>query len=492
MFQRGIYESLSAANKKKISKEDFEALDLEGREKYYLPIKTYGVKRIVSKLGEGEMWVSFHNMYEDLIDKTKTIINQKGKLYADPTVIKYWRDFVEMINYKLKDIKIQREDYSDTYKQAIETSFGESNVDTVLKEKYGILVKRQNGDKIKPVEIDLIQKSWIEIQKVYGNLKAEALKNNLKISHSGEKLMFAMKALGVYIPQMGTIGVSNKLGEIDFKSTFSHETAHFIDNFIGKLNGKRWATDDYESLAGKIAFTFRNSMNKSKSDQTDYINATKECFARAMQQYFGMKTEGEDAITKNVDNKIAPEGIEIWKHPNFVNKFTFKDEVEPLIEQFLKENLDVFETTVDLDGTNDLAPITEDESEVESTIEDIVASDDLGLLDDEKLLRYNIYNSRGELIGQDYQRDNGEWMHKWFDSKTGKFERGSSKFRADGNEKKSWIYKEVNEDFKEIQPEEKEESIPELIEGLKILLEYSEGAEKKELEDTIEGLKLLL
>ena len=39
---------------------------------------------------------------------------------------------------------------------------------------------------------------------------------------------------------------------------------------------------------------------------------------------------------------------------------------------------------------------------------------------------------------------------------------------------------------------EKEESIPELIEGLKILLEYSEGAEKEELENTIEGLKLLL
>lgn len=406
MFQRGIYRSLSASEKKKVSEAEFEAMDLEEREKHYLPIKTYGVKRLTSKLDAGEMYVSFHNMYEDLIDKTKAIINEKGKLYANPTVMKYWRDFAEMINYKLKDIKIQREDYSDTYKQAIETSFGESNVDTVLKEKYGILVKRQNGDKIKPIEIDLIEKSWIKIQSVYGNLKAEALKNNLKISHSGERLMFAMKALGVFIPQMGTIGVSNKLGEVDFRSTFSHETAHFIDNFIGKLNGKRWATDDYESLAGKIAFTFRNSMNKSKSDQTDYINATKECFARAFQQYFGMKTEGEDAITRNVDNKIAPEGIEIWKHPNFVNKFTFKDEVEPLIEQFLKENLDVFETTVDIDGKNDLAPITEEEVEVKT--------------------------------------------------------------------------------------EQQEESIPELIEGLEILLESLEGEEKKDLEDTIEGLKLLL
>ena len=373
MFHKNVYYALSAVNKKKVSKDEWDEMDLEEREKYYLPIKTYGTKRLDSVLVEGKMWASFHYMYEDLIDKTKIPTDKEGKptqqgRHANPVVGRYWRDFAKMINYKLKDIKIQREDYSENYKQAIETSFGESNVDTILKEKYGILVKRQNGDKINAIEIDLIEKSWIKIQNVYGNLKAEALKNNLKISHSGERLIFAMKALGVYISQMGTIGVSNKLGEVDFTSTFSHEVAHFIDNFIGKLNGKRWATDDYESLAGKIAFTFRQSMNKNENEQTDYINATKECFARAFQQYFGMKTEGEDAVTKNVDNKIAPEGIEIWKHPNFVNKFTFKDEVEPLIEQFLKENLDVFETTVDIDGTNDLAPITEEE-EIEIGLE---------------------------------------------------------------------------------------------------------------------------
>ena len=39
---------------------------------------------------------------------------------------------------------------------------------------------------------------------------------------------------------------------------------------------------------------------------------------------------------------------------------------------------------------------------------------------------------------------------------------------------------------------ENEESIPDLIEGLKVLLEYAEGDEKTELENTIEGLKLLL
>ena len=470
MFQRGIYRSLSASEKKKVSEAEFEAMDLEEREKHYLPIKTYGVKRLISKLDAGEMYVSFHNMYEDLIDKTKTIINQKGKLYANSVVMKYWRDFAEMVNYKLKDIKIQREDYSDTYKQAIETSFGESNVDPILKEKYGILVKRQNGDKIKPVEIDLIEKSWIKIQTVYGNLKAEALKNNLKISHSGERLMFAMKALGVFIPQMGTIGVSNKLGEIDFRSTFSHETAHFIDNFIGKLNGKRWATDDYESLAGKIAFTFRNSMNKSKSDQTDYINATKECFARAFQQYFGMKTEGEDAITRNVDNKIAPEGIEIWKHPNFVNKFTFKDEIEPLIEQFLKENLDVFETTVDIDGTNDLAPITEEE----------VGTEDVLKIFKDIVLESKSFDEAFDKVSnvQGVPREVSAFF----------FEKYNPNNKLDKHDTFLKFYTEVKGE----KAEEQEESIPELIEGLEILLESLEGEEKKDLEDTIEGLKLLL
>jgi len=47
-------------------------------------------------------------------------------------------------------------------------------------------------------------------------------------------------------------------------------------------------------------------------------------------------------------------------------------------------------------------------------------------------------------------------------------------------------------EVEEPESEEKEESIEDLIEGLRILLEYSEGEERKELEDTIEGLKLLL
>ena len=50
------------------------------------------------------------------------------------------------------------------------------------------------------------------------------------------------------------------------------------------------------------------------------------------------------------------------------------------------------------------------------------------------------------------------------------------------------MVKESNEN----KSEEPEESIPDLIEGLEILLDSLDGEEKKDLEDTIEGLKLLL
>lgn len=381
VFQRGFYHSLPVSVKKKITEADYEKLDLQQREALYKPFKRYGAKRLTAKLSEDYMWTSFHKMYEDFINKEATLIEKKvdgrEKKYANPIVFKYWEDFREMVNFKIKDIKIQREDYSETYKQAIETSFGESNVDNALKDKLGILIKRQNGDKIKPFETSQIEDGWVEIQKVFGNLKENALKYNLKISHSGDKLIFASKALGVFISKMGTIAVSNKLGEIDFKSTFAHESAHFIDFLIGELNGKRWATDDYESLAGKIAFTFRNSMNRSKAQQSDYINATKECFARCFQQYFGVKTG--NMLTKNVEKIISEQPISFYEHPDFVNEANFSNKIVPMVEQFLKENLIVFETTIDVKGVNE--PVNIVESKVTDEQQEwIEALDSLNLL----------------------------------------------------------------------------------------------------------------
>jgi hypothetical protein len=73
-------------------------------------------------------------------------------------------------------------------------------------------------------------------------------------------------------------------------------------------------------------------------------------------------------------------------------------------------------------------------------------------------------------------------------------------FRYNNLDKASFEFVTKNNDkfyYRDIETEEQpteelEESIPDLIEGLEILLESLEGSEKEELENTIEGLKLLL
>jgi hypothetical protein len=196
-----------------------------------------------------------------------------------------------------------------------------------------------------------------------------------------------------------------------------------------------------------------------------------------------MKTEGEDAITKNVDNKIAPEGIEIWKHPNFVNKFTFKDEIEPLIEQFLKENLDVFETTVDIDGTNDLVPITVEENKV---VEEVKTEEPIKIVYFEDYM--NWLKSKGKNPKYKKVEDGLYEFDEHINFRYNNLDKASFKFVTKNNDK--FYYRDI--ETEEQPTEEPEESIEDLIEGLKVMIEYSEGEEKEELENTIEGLKLLL
>lgn len=378
--QKGYYRSLPVAVQKKISQADYEALSLEEKEKLYKPFKKYGAERLKTKLDDDQMWSSFHDMYQRFVNREAYRINAQGelqkektsslKLFGNPETFKYWYAFREMMDYKIKDLRAQREYLSEGYLTAMETSFGESNTSTVLKDKFGILVKRQNGDEIKPFEINQIDEAFTDIQKAFGNLKNIALKKNLKVSHTGKKYAFSGgRALGIYIPPMQTVASTDKYGNDRFKSTLSHELAHFIDNYIGNLNGKRYASDDYEDTAGVLAFTFRNNMNKPKKEQSDYINATQECFARALQQYFGIETLGDDA-SYSVSAKELDRTEPLFVNDNFVPKEKYYNEIKPLIEKFFEENQDIFKFTVDIDSSNVPLPIDiEEDNEISEALE---------------------------------------------------------------------------------------------------------------------------
>ncbi len=368
--QPGYYKVLPVAVKKKISEQQWELLSLSEKESYYKPFKKVQGKRLMSKLEDNQMWISFHEMYERFINPNALPIKKDGTaiapgekrigMFGNKEVFAYWYAFRDMMKWKIKDIAVQRQTLSESRKIALETSFGEANTNDSLKEQYGILVKRQNGEKINPVEIDQIKRVWIKLNSIYGGLVQNAKDANLKISHTGTTLVFASKAVGVYIPQMGAIAVSNKFGDNQFESIMAHEVAHWIDNTIGQRKGKRYATDDFESSAGIIADTLRKNMNAPAD--SDYINSTKECFARAMEQFFAIQEFGEEATLIYSYTKFD-EIRTYFTEGHYVNKEVYNTKLKPLIEDFLVEHKDFFKYGIDK---------THLEPKIESEMENII------------------------------------------------------------------------------------------------------------------------
>ena len=186
---------------------------------------------------------------------------------------------------------------------------------------YGVRVKRQNGDEINKQEINQLKDSLDLVYSVFGNRKEMSEKFKLKISHAGEKRMHARKAVGLFIPSYNAIGVTFK-DNLSGQITLAHEYAHFMDYWVGKKNKMNFDSDKEGNLANQIAKTFRDNMNKIQS--SNYQNRTCECFARAFEQYFDNKVNGDKAMNH----------LELNQVPNKV----FNEKIEPLIKQYLSEN----------------------------------------------------------------------------------------------------------------------------------------------------------
>lgn len=71
------------------------------------------------------------------------------------------------------------------------------------------------------------------------------------------------------------------------------------------------------SEIGIIALIYRNNLNKSLT--CEYLNRTKECFARAIEQYYAIKNS---IIVNN-------------KKGSYVEEYVFNQKITPLIENLL-------------------------------------------------------------------------------------------------------------------------------------------------------------
>lgn len=244
-----------------------------------------------------------------------------------------WAYFGEMMReYKQKtsDMEIQFEDNSSSFVKGRETSYGDSGTKATLLDQYGVRVKRQNGDEITDGEVADIRAALDSVFAAFGDRSSMARKYGLKISHSGDKLMHARRALGIYFPSYRAIGVTAQLGDKHMGFILAHEWAHFMDNYMG---GElyHYASDKFGSPAHKIADTFRNAMMKPQ--KSDYQNRTCECFARAFEEYHSIKSGDE----KTLQEYRQGQG-------NYVEPERFKATIAPLIEEFLKENNEILKS----------------------------------------------------------------------------------------------------------------------------------------------------
>lgn len=233
----------------------------------------------------------------------------------------YWNDrerLFELKGQKSVDMTLQLEDIENSFKKGRETSYGNKGATDQLLNTHGVKIKRQNGDEISQNEINQLKEALDSVYSVFGDRSEMSKKWGLKISHSGEKKMHAMKAVGVFFPVYNAIGVSFAT-DVQGKLTLSHEFAHFMDYWIGKQEGSHFGTDKYGSLIHNIADTFRRNMNKKQD--SDYQNRTCECFARAMEQYFAYKTS-------EVDYK------DVQTNDNHVVGSKFEKDIVPLINSF--------------------------------------------------------------------------------------------------------------------------------------------------------------
>jgi hypothetical protein len=241
-----------------------------------------------------------------------------------------YRAIKEDVRQKMLDMSCQIEDLQSSYTKGTETSYGDKNTDNSLKEKYGVLVKRQNGDAINREEIKEVAGALDKIGRVFGDLKHISEEYGLKISHAGGKRMFARKFSGLFFDVHKAIGVSFAGKDTDFL-VLAHEYAHFLDSQAGKKENYFFASDKPDTIESAIAKEFRAVMNKeqARTRNSKYLNRTCECFARAMEQYTAYK--------------LSPEQFKRYcGKESYAGQIFFMRNILPLAEALLRERHDLW------------------------------------------------------------------------------------------------------------------------------------------------------
>lgn len=314
--------------------------------------------------------------------------NSDGSFMKDSDVYEVYRVLMQDKGQKSIDLDLQAENDLSTFTKGRETSFGDSNTNNALLDKFGVKVKRQNGDQINEKEISEIETALIDVESVFGATREMNKNYGLKISHSGNVGMHAMKAVGVFFDFYKAIGVTMAGGANQFGLTLAHEWAHYMDSEIGKKKGYHFYSDKSGSVANEIAKTLRNNMSKTVKANENYYNRTCECFARALELHF--------AVEKGNSKLFDAHG--------FVPKDVYETQLKPLIQQFLAENKDILKSLgIDMFVDNE-----------KQSLDTLQKAFEAGLIDSDtfekaqRVYKDNAENKRLKRVGKPYGKPYGK------------------------------------------------------------------------------------
>ncbi|MCC7454775.1 MAG: hypothetical protein IT222_11450, partial [Crocinitomix sp.] len=235
--------------------------------------------------------------------------------YDEKDIWKNHKELQEEITYKKIDLKLEIEEIESSYSKGEQTSYSEKNTVDDLLFEFGVMVKLQNGMLIQQIDIEKIKNGLVSFFTTFTNLSETFRKYGLIISYSKEKHMHAQNAIGIFSSQFNAIGVSS-IGNFD--RTLSHELGHLIDYLIGDSLKRNYASDDKNHICGQIAILFRK--NTIKRQTSEYKNRSKECFARAIEQFFCIRNdinisekETHYCHTEKFNERIFPLVLELIK-----------------------------------------------------------------------------------------------------------------------------------------------------------------------------------
>lgn len=309
-----------------------KALDA-GKNWPYAPFKRKGIRPTKAKVDAMSMTYSQAFMIQDFTGIKAPVSEFTGATKMNADLFNNYQAMLKELEYKINDLRIQGQYNNDssTYKKGQETAYGDSGTKTDIFESKGVLVKRQNGTEIDDQDIAKIGMMVDDLYSVFGDRTSMNKKYGLKISYAGDKRMHASKAIGMFVPEMKCIAISNS--SIEGRGfTVAHEYAHFMDAYLGESSGYNFLSDEDGSIANDIASTFRKDMrlkvkpNEKSAAGEEYYNRTCECFARAMEQFYAIK-QGTENILYEERNKNG----------SYIDHDKFLTKVMPLCERFLVE-----------------------------------------------------------------------------------------------------------------------------------------------------------